>query len=71
MRVAKLTDITPEELANLRRQWFGSVYEIADIEYQRRTWLTRQPEVRTGPMLSFVAHIRMLISSNSRETVDI
>jgi hypothetical protein len=23
----------------LRRQWFGSVYEIADIELQRRTWL--------------------------------
>jgi hypothetical protein len=35
-----LVNITPENLANLRRQWFGSVYEIADIEYQRRTWLT-------------------------------
>jgi hypothetical protein len=35
-----LTDSTPEEWANLRRWWFGSVYEIADLEYQRRTWLT-------------------------------
>jgi hypothetical protein len=38
--MAKLADIIPEDLANLRRQWFGSVYEIADMEYQRRTWLT-------------------------------
>ena len=38
--VAKLADIIPEDLANLRRHWFGSVYEIADMEYQRRTWLT-------------------------------
>jgi hypothetical protein len=29
-----------EEWTNLRCWWFGSVYEIADIEYQRRTWLT-------------------------------
>jgi hypothetical protein len=36
----KLSEITSEDLANLRRQWFGSVYEIADMEYQRRTWLT-------------------------------
>jgi len=35
-----LAGITPENLASLRRQWFGSVYEIADIGYQRRTWLT-------------------------------
>jgi hypothetical protein len=28
-----------EEWANLRRQWFGSVYEIASLEFQRRTWL--------------------------------
>jgi len=35
-----LADSTPEEWANLRRWWFGSVYEIADLEYQRRTWLT-------------------------------
>jgi hypothetical protein len=35
-----LADITSKDLANLRRQWFGSVYEIADIDYQRRTWLT-------------------------------
>jgi len=35
-----LADITPKNWANLRRQWFGSVYEIADIRYQRRTWLT-------------------------------
>jgi hypothetical protein len=35
-----MTGITSEDLANLRRQWFGSVYEIADIDYQRRTWLT-------------------------------
>jgi hypothetical protein len=39
-RAPKLADITPEDLASLRRQWFGSVYEIADIAYQRRTWLT-------------------------------
>ncbi|CCD94101.1 hypothetical protein BRAO375_310001 [Bradyrhizobium sp. ORS 375] len=26
-------------MARLRRQWFGSVHEIADISYQRRTWL--------------------------------
>jgi hypothetical protein len=38
--VSKLVGITPEDLASLRRQWFGSVYEIADIGYQRRTWLT-------------------------------
>jgi hypothetical protein len=36
----KLTDITSEGWANLRRWWFGSVYEVADIEFQRRTWLT-------------------------------
>ena len=34
-----MADNTPEEWTNLRRWWFGSVYEIADIEYQRRTWL--------------------------------
>jgi hypothetical protein len=37
---------SPEDWTNLRRWWFGSVYEIADIEYQRRTWLappTRSP----------------------------
>jgi hypothetical protein len=38
--VSKLTDVTPEDWAFLRRQWFGSVYEIADICFQRRTWLT-------------------------------
>ncbi len=36
----KLSGVISEDLANLRRQWFGSVYEIADMEYQRRTWLT-------------------------------
>ena len=36
----KLTSITSDEWANLRRQWFGSVYEIADMDLQRRTWLT-------------------------------
>lgn len=35
-----MTGITAEDLASLRRQWFGFVYEIADIGYQRRTWLT-------------------------------
>ena len=39
-REIKLADISSEDLANLRRQWFGSVYEIADLDYQRRTWLT-------------------------------
>jgi hypothetical protein len=37
---ANLADINSDELANLRRQWFGSVYEVADLDYQRRTWLT-------------------------------
>jgi hypothetical protein len=37
--------------ANLRRQWFESVYEIADMEYQRRTWLT-PPD--SGPHWSYV-----------------
>jgi hypothetical protein len=31
---------TPEEWSNLRRRWFGSVSEIADLEFQRRTWLS-------------------------------
>lgn len=35
-----MAGITSEDLANLRCRWFGSVYEIADIDYQRRTWLT-------------------------------
>ena len=35
-----MVNITPKNFANLRRLWFGSVYEIADVEYQRRTWLT-------------------------------
>ena len=51
VRGAKLADNTPEEWANLRRWWFGSVYEIADIEYQRRTWLT--PPTRS-PHWSYV-----------------
>ncbi|SED53817.1 hypothetical protein SAMN05519104_3762 [Rhizobiales bacterium GAS188] len=34
-----MADNTLEEWANLRRWWFGSVYEIADIGFQRRTWL--------------------------------
>jgi hypothetical protein len=34
--VTKLADISAE---NLRRQWFSSVREMADIDYQRRTWL--------------------------------
>jgi hypothetical protein len=29
-----------EDWSSLRRQWFGSVYEIADIEFQCRTWLS-------------------------------
>jgi hypothetical protein len=40
MRGSELSGIISEDLANLRRRWFGSVYEIADMEYQRRTWLT-------------------------------
>jgi len=36
----ELSGTTLEEWANLRRWWFGSVYEIADIELQRSTWLT-------------------------------
>jgi hypothetical protein len=39
-RVTKLADINSEDRANLRRQWFGSVREMADIDYQRRTWLS-------------------------------
>jgi hypothetical protein len=39
MRGMKMAGVTSEDFANLRRQWFGSVYEIADIDYQRRTWL--------------------------------
>jgi len=35
-----LGSIASEDLDDPRRQWFGSVYEIADIDYQRRTWLT-------------------------------
>jgi hypothetical protein len=35
-----LADTSSEDWANLRRWWFGSVYEIADIDYQRRTWLS-------------------------------
>lgn len=35
-----MAGIAPEDLASLRCRWFGSVYEIADIGYQRRTWLT-------------------------------
>ncbi|WP_213286912.1 hypothetical protein [Bradyrhizobium sp. sGM-13] len=31
--------MTPEELANLRCWWFGSVHEISNIELQRGTWL--------------------------------
>ena len=30
---------TLEEWTNLRRWWFGSVYEIANIELQRSAWL--------------------------------
>ena len=51
MRAAKLTDNTPEEWANLRRWWFGSVYEISDIEYQRQTWLAPPTE---SPHWSYV-----------------
>jgi hypothetical protein len=35
-----LADTSAEDWANLRRWWFDSVYEIADIDYQRRTWLS-------------------------------
>lgn len=49
--VSKLAGITPEDLASLRRQWFSSVYEIADIGYQRRTWLTPPT---TSPHWSYV-----------------
>ena len=35
----ELSGPTQEDWANLRRQWFGSVHEIADIELQRNTWL--------------------------------
>jgi len=38
--VTKLADINSEDPANLRRQWFGSVHKISDIDYQRRTWLS-------------------------------
>src|SRR5262249_4963104 len=37
---ASLADLTSDGSCIPRRQWFGSVYEIADIDYQRRTWLT-------------------------------
>jgi hypothetical protein len=67
----KLTDITPEEWANLRRWWFGSVYEVADMEFQRRTWLTPPTPSQHWSMCSFVAHIRMPANSNPREIVDI
>jgi hypothetical protein len=46
-----MIDTTPEEWADLRRQWFGSVYEIADIERQRRTWLNPP---NSGPHWSYV-----------------
>jgi hypothetical protein len=35
-----LAEINSEDRATLRRQWFCSVYEIDDIDYQRRTWLS-------------------------------
>jgi hypothetical protein len=35
----ELSGPTQEDWANLRRWWFGSVHEIANIELQRRTWL--------------------------------
>jgi hypothetical protein len=34
-----MTDLKPEEMAALRRWWFNSVYQISDLELQRRTWL--------------------------------
>ena len=39
-RATELADIKSEDWANLRCWWFHSVYEIADIDYQRRTWLS-------------------------------
>jgi hypothetical protein len=36
---AIVTDLKPEETAALRRWWFNSVYQISDLELQRRTWL--------------------------------
>ena len=35
-----MADTSSEDWANLRRWWFGSVYEIADIDFQRQTWLS-------------------------------
>lgn len=46
-----MTSISAEDVASLRRQWFHSVYEIADIDYQRRTWL-RPPD--SSPHWSYV-----------------
>ena len=49
-----MSDCTPEEWANLRRWWFGSVYEIADIDFQRRTWLTPPTESPHWTFVEFV-----------------
>src|SRR5579872_4471932 len=38
-RGRELSDPAPEEWADLRCQWFGSVNEIANLEMQRSTWL--------------------------------
>jgi hypothetical protein len=32
-------EYSPELIADLRDWWFGSVHEIADLEYRRQTWL--------------------------------
>jgi hypothetical protein len=38
LKGCELSGPTEEDWANLRRWWFVSVHEIADIELQRRTW---------------------------------
>jgi hypothetical protein len=48
--VAKLAGVTSEEFSNVRRQWFGFVYEIADIDYQRERGSRHRTTVRTGHM---------------------
>ena len=45
-----------EPLADrLRRWWFGSVHEIADLDLQRRTWLDIKNENPHWSLVEFVA----------------
>lgn len=46
------TDVTDQ----LRRMWFLSIYELSNIDLQRRTWLDRS---NTNPHWSYVEFVEM------------